>query len=86
MNQRRTRRPDNQREADWLDDFLADLAEQQPTAVGRKPGRTSAGPAQPRADVADVVLRNILLAFRRKAATGYGSGSYAPAQGRMAAH
>lgn len=83
-NQRRARARDNRREADWLDDFLADLAEQ-PTPARRNAGRAPAGPVPQRADVADVVLRDILLAFRRKAATGYDSSGYAARQRRMAA-
>jgi hypothetical protein len=85
-NQRRARGVENRREADWLDDFLADLAEQQPPAVGRNPGYTSLGRGQPRADVADTVLRDILSAFRRKATAGYDSGGYAAPRRRMAAH
>jgi hypothetical protein len=85
-NQKRERGLKHKREADWLDDFLADLATQQPTAAGRNAGRIPGRPVQPRADVADVVLRDILSAFRRKAATGYVSGSYAPAPRRMAVH
>jgi hypothetical protein len=84
-NQRRAHGFEDKREADWLDDFLADLAEQ-PTPGGRNTGRISTGPAQPRADVADVVLRDILSAFRRKAATGYDSGGHSSPQRRMTAH
>ena len=84
-HQRRARGVENRREADWLDDFLADLAEQQPPAVRRNPGYPSVGRGQPRADVADTVLRDILSAFRRKAAAGYDSGGYAAPQRRMAA-
>ena len=83
-NKRRARGLDDRREAAWLDDFLAHLAEHPTTGV-RNAGVASVGPVQPRADVTEAVLRNILRAFRHKVAAEYDSGSYATAQRRMAA-
>jgi hypothetical protein len=83
-NKRRARGLDARREAARLDDFLAHLAEH-PTTRVRKAGVASVGPVQPRADVTEAVLRNILRAFRHKAAAEYDSGSYSTAQRRMAA-
>ncbi len=83
-NKRNARGLYDRREADWLDGFLADLAEHPTTAV-RNADHASVGRGRPRADVADTVLRDILLAFRRKAASGYDSGSHAAAQRRVAA-
>jgi hypothetical protein len=83
-NKRHARGANDRREADWLDDFLGRLAERPKTAVPNT-AVASVDPVQPRADVADVVLRNILMAFRRKAAAGYDSGNYAAAQRRMVA-
>jgi hypothetical protein len=84
-NKRRARGLDDRREAARLDNFLADLAKHPTTGV-RNAGVASVGPVQPRADVTEAVLRNILLAFRHKAAAEYDSGSYATAQRRIAAH
>lgn len=84
-NKRRARGLDARREAARLDDFLAHLAEHPTTGV-RNAGVASVGPVQPRADVTEAVLRNILRAFRHKAAAEYDSGSYSTAQRRMAAH
>jgi hypothetical protein len=84
-NKRRARGLDDRREAARLDDFLAHLAEHPTTGV-RNAGVASVGPVQPRADVTEAVLRNILRAFRHKPAAEYDSGSYAAAQRRIAAH
>jgi hypothetical protein len=84
-NKRRARGLDARREAARLDDFLAHLAEHPTTGV-RNAGVASVGPVQPRADVTEAVLRNILRAFRHKAAAEYDSASYSTAQRRMAAH
>ena len=84
-NKRRARGLDNRREAAWLDNFLAHLAEHPTTGVGNA-GVASVGPVQPGADVTEAVLRNILLAFRHKAAAEYDSGNYATTQRRIAAH
>lgn len=84
-NDRRARGRDSRREADWLDDFLAHLDER-PTTDVRNAAHPSRGAAQPRADVADVVLRDILLAFRRKAAAGNDARSRAANQRRMAVY
>jgi hypothetical protein len=84
-NKRRARGLDDRREAARLDDFLAHLAEHPTTGV-RNVGVASAGPVQPRADVTEAVLRNILRAFRHKVAAEYYSGSYSTAQRRLAAH
>ena len=84
-NKRRARGLDARREAARLDDFLAHLAEHPTTGV-RNAGVASVGPVQPRADVTEAVLRNILRAFRHKVAAEYDSGSYSTAQRRMAAH
>ena len=83
-NKRRARSPYDRREADWLEDFLGRLAEHPKTGMPNS-AVASVDPVQPRADVADVVLRNILIAFRRKAAPGYDSGNDATAQRRMVA-
>jgi hypothetical protein len=84
-NKRRARGLDDRREAARFDDFLAHLAEHPTTGV-RNGGVASVGPVQPRADVTEAVLRNILRAFRHKVAAEYDSGTYATAQRRMAAH
>jgi hypothetical protein len=83
-NKRRARGLDARREAARLDDFLAHLAEHPTTGV-RNAGVASVGPVQPRADVTEAVLRNILRAFRPKVAAEYDSGCYATAQRRIAA-
>ena len=83
-NKRRARGLDARREAARLDDFLAHLAEHPTTGV-RNAGVASVGPVQPRADVTEAVLRNILRAFRHKVAAEYDSGSYSTAQRRIAA-
>jgi hypothetical protein len=75
-NKRRPGDLDNRREADWLDSFLARLAEQ-PTASARNAGSASAKPPQPRADVAEAVLRDVMVALRSKAAAKHGSSRYA---------
>jgi hypothetical protein len=75
-NKRRSGGLDNRREADWLDSFLARLAEQ-PTASVWNAGRASAEPLQPRADVTEAVLRDVMIALRSKAAARHGSGGYA---------
>jgi hypothetical protein len=75
-NKRRVGNLDNRREADWLDSFLARLAEQ-PTARAWNAGHASAEPIAPRADVTEVVLRDVMIALRSKAAAKRRSGRYA---------
>ncbi len=75
-NKRRSGGLDNRREADWLDSFLARLAEQ-PAASAWNAGHASAGPIQPRADVTEAVLRDVMVALRSKAAAKHRSGRYA---------
>jgi hypothetical protein len=75
-SQRRADGLGNRREADRLDSFLARLAEQ-PTARVWNADRASAEPIQPRADVTETVLRDVMIALRNKAAAKHGSGGYA---------
>jgi hypothetical protein len=75
-NMRRSGGLDNRREADWLDSFLARLAEQ-PAASVRNAGSASAKPPQPRADVTEAVLRDVMVALRSKATAKHGSRRYA---------
>jgi hypothetical protein len=67
---------DSRREADWLDSFLARLAKQ-PTASVWNAGHTSAESVAPRTDITEVVLRDVMIALRSKAAARHGSRGYA---------
>jgi hypothetical protein len=76
---------DNRREADWLDSFLARLAEQ-PAASVWNAGPASAKPPQPRADVTEAVLRDVMVALRNKAAAAKHSSRHYAAKTTAAMH
>ncbi len=61
---------DDQREADWIDHFIANVVRAPATSL-RNAARTSVGPVGKSPDAIEAALRDIMLTFRHRAAARY---------------